>query len=155
MRKEIVIAIVAGILIGLLVAFGSWRANMAMKDKSDINIAQVASDSGNLDTTSKNEITSTDFSITFSNVDNYDVLTETPFNITGITKPNSLVAVSGESEDFIIKASADGTFNQDVSLVNGINQIVLSSYTPQGEHLSKNLTVVYSSDFNKSTVTQN
>lgn len=148
MRKEILIATIAGIMIGLLVAFGSWRANLALKVKGpESNTNQTSNNSKGKDSSKNSQKDGP--KITLTNVDDYDVLTESGLKLTGITKPGYLVAISAEDEDFVIKADNDGSFEQDVQLVAGVNQILLSAFTTDGIQLEKKLTVVYSMEFDK------
>jgi len=155
MRKEILIATIAGIIIGLLVAFGSWRANLALKEKSPDHAGQDLSANSKEKPNPTNSQKSEDLTITLTDVEDYDVLTDSKLKISGITKPNSLVAFSAEKEDFILKSASDGSFEQEIELISGVNQILLSAFSSQGEQTEKRLTVVYSAEFGKDISTIN
>jgi len=146
MRKEILIAIVAGILVGLAIAFGAWRANSALKIKQQDD-HNTASSTGQNQKTNQND---EDLAISLVHIEDNDVFTETPIKITGITKPNSIVVVSGEEQDYALNSGPDGTFEQDVDLSGGVNQILLSVLDGNGNSVSKKVVVVYSSEFAKS-----
>ncbi len=149
MRKEVLVATIAGIIIGLLVAFGSWRANIALKDKTpevaNQDTVSITKEKGKSPTPQKNE----QFALTLTNVEDLDVITDSKLKIIGITKPFTLVVISTENEDFILKSGADGTFEQEVDLDAGVNQILLSAFSQKNERLDKLLTLVYSNEFDK------
>jgi len=148
MRKEVIIATIAGITIGILVAFGSWRANLALKQKVTSNPKSETVITANPKTKpTENTKDKNDSNLTLTNAEDFDVYTDSKLTLTGITKPNSLIAVSGESEDYILKSGTDGSFQQDVVLDAGSNQILFSVYTPNGDKIEKSLTVVYSQEF--------
>lgn len=147
MRKEIIIATIAGVTIGLLVAFGSWRVNSTLKNKFS-----EKTDSGSQirDVSSKPENPSSDeFTINLLNIDDYDVVGSDTLKVAGITRPNSIIAISGELNDNIIKPSPNGSFEQEIELNSGINQILFRAYSPEGSYIEKLLTIVYSSEFEK------
>lgn len=137
MRKEIIFAIIFGGILGLIVAFGIWRVNSALSPKETQKEA------------ASSPTPKPDFLISLAKPQNNDVLTETPSEISGITKTNALVSVSGEGADYITNAAGDGTFGQKVSLVGGVNQVVLTAFDESGSSTQTNLLVVFSSEFGK------
>ncbi len=149
MRKEVLVATIAGILIGLLVAFGSWRANMALKDKTPDKEKQettnITKEKGKPTNAPKNE----QFNLTLTNIEDLDVITESKVKVAGITKPFTLVVISTETEDYIFKSAGDGTFEQEINLESGVNQILLSAFSQKSERLDKMITLIYSLDFDK------
>ena len=141
MRKEILFAILAGIFVGLIIAFGAWRANSALNSKND-----------SLPETSKNTQTAPlptqQPGTTLAAPDENDVLTQSPTKVSGITKPLSWLVISGEDEDYVPQAKNDGSFEQEVKLVGGVNQILVKSFNEEGSQEQK-LTVVLSTEFEK------
>jgi len=145
MRKEIVIAIIAGITVGLAIAFGAWRANSALKVKQNDDNQTTSTTQQQTNTPTQEKL-----DISLVHLEDYDVFTETPVKITGITKPGSIVVISGENQDYTLESASDGTFEQDVDLTGGVNQILFSVLDKNGEKANKKVTVVYSSEFAKS-----
>ena len=140
MRKEVLFAVAAGILFGIILAFGIWRANSALKP-----------DSPPQSTESQPQVTKTqnseEFAITLILPDQYDVITQSPVQVSGVTSAGSWVLLSGDEEDYIIRADETGKFEQEVELTPAVNQIIISSYNSQGNSVTQNLTIVYSTEF--------
>ena len=140
MRKEVVYALIAGAFMGIIIAFGVWRANSAFKPNGN--------------KTSENALPATpssQFGITLAKPDNLSVITDNPVEISGITLPDSWVVVSLDENDYIFKSQKDGALSQEVNLSGGANQLQISALGPKGEVVSNKLILVYSTEFSTST----
>lgn len=144
MRKEVLFAIIAGVLFGLVIAFGVWRANVAIKS----NVEEIST-ANTHESEDKSLELQKEIGLTLATPENNDVAIETPIKISAITKPNAWVVISGEGEDYIIKASESGSFEQEVDLVAGVNQILITAFDEEGNSEKENLTLVYSTEFLK------
>lgn len=139
MRKEITFAIIAGITLGVALAYGIWKTNSTahpIQKLADIK-------------TSKAKPTSAspkEFSVTLLKPNEYDVISTDKVTVSGLTKQNIWVVISGENDDYIVKSSATGEFNADIELVTGINQITVSALDNK-DIKDAAVTVVYSSEF--------
>ncbi|OGM56527.1 hypothetical protein A3E46_00035 [Candidatus Woesebacteria bacterium RIFCSPHIGHO2_12_FULL_46_16] len=138
MRKEVIFAIAAGGVLGLIIAFGVWRANVAFSPSNRSASKTQASP------TPKPE-----FAITLAKASDGDILTESSVTLSGITKSNTFVMVSGEDEDVYVRADAKGSFEATIDLSGGTNQIVLTAFDEKGSETSMRLLLVYSSEFEK------
>jgi len=138
MRKEILFAIISGLVFGVLIAFGIWRINTSLNLKEDAKQEEVSSDQDNL----INEL-----KLILIKPDDLDVITNSPLEIAGATKPDIWIAISSEEEDYIFKSDEKGEFSQEVDLTGGINQILISAFDSDGTSVSNNITVVYSTEF--------
>ncbi|MEJ2347681.1 MAG: hypothetical protein P8Y17_00570 [Patescibacteria group bacterium] len=135
MRKEILFAILAGLVFGLIIAFGVWRANIALMP-------------GGSDSTEETPTpTPVAFGITIADPQNLQVITESPVTISGITKPGAQVAISGEEEDYVVTADANGEFEVDVELSGGVNEIIIDAFDENGSGTEEKLVLVYSTEF--------
>ena len=143
MRKELIIAVIVGVLMGATIAFGVWRANWALKNNKAKPAETSQVDNGN-EIPNKNPT-----NISLASPEQYSVITQNTTKVSGITSQNSLIVISAEVEDYIIK-SEDGSFEQEIGLIGGVNQIVVSKIGLDESLTSSILTVVYSSEF-KST----
>jgi len=144
MRKELFFAIGAGLILGLIIAFGIWRVNKTITP-SDDNQTQ------NLEAT---PTPNTGFLVTIANAEDLDVITENPFNITGITKPNTKIAISGEEKDYILDSEKDGSFEKEISLIAGLNEIIIKAFDLNGDSTETKIKLVYSSNFAEYMETQ-
>jgi len=142
MRKEVVLAIIAGVVLGVVVAFGVWRANSALKPKGEESKNVAQSENKNVSSPSK-------LSLTIAKPGNNEVITEIPIVVSGITKPFSWVTISGQEEDYIVSSDASGNFEENIDLSAGVNQIIVKVFDEQGNSFEQNLIVVYSKEFAK------
>lgn len=143
MRKEVLFAIIAGAVFGIVLAFGIWRANTALEPK--VEPETIAE--------SQEEITpvseTPEFDIALAKPNNYDVITENPTLVSGVTDPDTWVAISAEEEDYVIKSDETGKFEHDVDLVGGVNQVAITAFKKDGTKVEENLLVVFSTEFEK------
>lgn len=136
MRKEIIYAIIAGLVFGLLVAFGIWRINVALSPKKTDNV-QLSSDQD------KNT------GVSVVEPSENDVLSASPATINGIIEEGSLLVISDNNKDYLSTLDNKGSFSTEVNLTGGINKFTLASINKKGEIKSKSLTLIYSSEFAK------
>lgn len=137
MRKELFLAIFAGSVLGLILAFGIWRANSVFKQPSK---------------NGKTAITATpaaDFKIVIAKPLNNQVLGETPITISGVTKSSAYIVAAGEESDSIATAEKDGKFSVETDLGGGANQIKVFAFEENGSAAEAKLTLVYSTEFAK------
>jgi len=148
MRKEIIFAIIVGVFVGAVLAFGVWRVNLTLKngDESSDQIANPVQESVN-----PQEI---ELKITLSGPEDFDVITQNPTVINGLTRPNSWVVISGEEEDHIFKSDNGGVFEIEIDLVGGVNQLVMYAFDDSNTSEKQEITLVYSSEFIADSSTQ-
>lgn len=139
MRKEIIWVIGVGIVIGLIFAFGVYRINSSLPKPTPSATPNPVGGPQ-------------EFTITLDKPDNGDVITENSVTVTGITKSQSYVVLSGESGDYISQTDATGIFSQDVVLTAGVNQIKVTAFDTTGTQSSQKVIVVYSSSFQVQTI---
>jgi hypothetical protein len=149
MRKEVIYAVIGGIILGLVVAFGVWRINSSIpKNKNqDINTQSPTPKSS----------TPGEFKIVLDKPENDDVVTTDTVNVSGLTKPLSWITVAGDESDYIIQSDTNGVFSQEVDLTPGVNQIKVTAFYPEGgtNGVKPSVTevlVVYSSSFQTRTL---
>lgn len=143
MRKEILFAIIAGALFGAVLAFGIWRANVALKPEEPETVQEeIVSNDEIIDSI-------TELKLTIAKPETYEVITKSPMQLNGATKPESWVVVSAEEEDYIFQPTDSGEFTQEVELTGGVNQIIINAYDGDGNFASQNLLVIYSTEFSK------
>jgi hypothetical protein len=137
MRKEVIVAVIAGSLLGLTIAFGIWRANSALSPKKNAE--------GSTPVPSQNQVDG----LTIASPDDFEVIGENPALIAGITSSDYLVVISSEEEDYFLTPSQDGAFEQVVELIEAANQIVVASFDSGGSMVEKRLTLAFSTEFSK------
>lgn len=145
LSKELFIAILLGFVVGLIVTYGIWTANQAIQQKEN-SISPVPTDIPDLAAVDVPELSSEDSDLrlkiaqpdanTLTNLDNLVV--------TGITDGNANVLVFGEKDWELVVADDQGQFSANIALISGINYIKVTVINDQGQQLSANRTVVYS-----------
>jgi hypothetical protein len=145
MRKELLVAIVAGTLFGVLAAFGIWRTNKSL-DAQEIPVSPTLKITKitTAPTLTPDQKKAQTASIT-SPLDNDVVFTSTiPFS--GKSLPNTWITISSDTEDIIVKTREDGLFQQSINLIAGINKIVITTFDQQIPK-EQSVTVVSTSSF--------
>ena len=142
MRKEIVFAIISGGILGLIIAFGIVRINSTLK----INQNQTNKTS---DTTAEVTTPKSVSGLTLAKPDPNTVAYEGTYEFAGVTGQNSLVAISSEEKDYLVLANTDGSFSQSVSLIPGLNEVILTSFDQSRNPTEEKLNIVFSSEFGK------
>jgi len=138
MRKEVIFAVLAGGLLGLVIAFGVWRANSALKPSNgnQQQVEKTPEPQGNLE-------------LSIVKPDNLTVVIEDSLTLSGSTVPGAWIAISAEEKEYIIQADNKGSFSQEVGLIGGLNEIKVFSFDPNDGAREKSILVVYSSEFAK------
>ena len=138
MRKEVILAIVIGFALGLVITFGVWTANQALKSqKAETPVSTV--------TTPPTEVTPpVTFVLDITSPEDGALVNEAKVMVSGRTQPDSTITITSEKGEDIVLAGADGTFANEVSLVNGTNEITITAFNLEGEEVTKTINLVYS-----------
>jgi len=140
MRKEVLFAILAGGIFGLVVAFGVWRLNSTVKE-------------GESAQTSASPTPSAKSGVTVAKPLEKQVITDSSVEISGITKPESFVVISTPAKDFFGISDSNGEFKIKTDLEGGINKIKISVLENQDVIAQTDLTLVYSSQMSQGDTT--
>lgn len=146
MRKEALFAIFGGIVLGLVVAFGIWRTNNALKDKqakqtnteNKVTSKQVASPEVQASTQLSSPLT-------IAKPSNLEVFTTDTLALSGLSSPNVKIVISNDNDDYIVTSDNQGYFEQNIDLYGGVNQLFVG--IPNVHTTS--LAIVYSSELEK------
>jgi len=136
MRKEVILAVIIGVLLGGIILYGINLANNSSTDSVDTedqgNNSQVAPTStkknGNL--------------ISITTPQNNAVVTETTLSLKGSAKANSNIAIITENDDILTVADANGNFSSDINLISGENIITVTSVDTTQATASASITVI-------------
>jgi len=113
MRKEVIFAIIAGISIGLVVAFGTWKVSKIIKNNIPIVINKETPHP-------KNNV-----SISIDTLKDFDVVNENPI-IKGLALPNIDIIISTTEKDYYTKSNSDGEFEIQIELPTGMSEIKIN-----------------------------
>ena len=135
MRKEIIIAIIIGFGLGLVITFGIWTANRALKEAPPEEEVPAPVE----------EITPVPtFSLTINEPQDSSISSEEKITISGTTASEAVVVILYQEGEKILEADQDGNFETEITLAGGANEVKVSAYDSEGNEASQTLTIVYS-----------
>lgn len=155
MKKEVVLAIAIGFILGLIITGGIWIANRSLKNLPQTEAtntttnepAAQANPADNAPTTKPADPNTTtpvtNQTLTVSQPVDEALFTTSSISVKGKTVANSIVAVLYELGEQIVTADATGNFSTDITLEGGYNMISITSIAPDNSQSSQNIVVTY------------
>lgn len=138
-RKEVTLAIIIGLIIALIIAGGIYRAKTAIQNFDPQSLLpQKQSKDGE----SQDQKTEQKLFVELDTADN-SVTDKATFTISGKTLPKTYIAITTESNDYLIVPNDVGSFSQEVNLIKGANRLTITVYTQDGVKVEDALSVVY------------
>ena len=138
MRKEVILAIVGGVVLGLLVIGGLWWTNRATTEENlNITPTPVLEQPPTL-------TSAPSLSLEIISPEDESIIEEEKITLEGETAPESVVVVIYPEGENIVEADKEGNFETEITLVGGANEIKITAYDEEGNQAEKNLTLVYS-----------
>ena len=141
MRKEVLVAIIIGFGLGLVITFGIWTANKALKNTSTDSVETPAPLEEEIETAL---IPTPTLELLITSPENNIVSEKETIEIIGQTAVKAIISIIYPDGEKLLEADEDGNFSTEISLVGGDNQIKISAFSSEGDEASKTLTVVYS-----------
>lgn len=138
MKKEIIIAILVGLSMGLIITFGVYRV------KSSITEAPTTSLE---DESEQNEATTAPTILALHSPEDGTVQVEKELTVTGTTIPNSFIVLFVNDSDFISNTDESGNFSFQVELEDGANILRVHVLNEDGETTVEERLVVISDAF--------
>ena len=139
MRKEVILAIVGGVVLGLLVIGGLWWTNKTTTEENPIIPSPTP-----LITQAPTLTPALSLPLEIINPENESIIEEEEITLEGKTIPGSVVVVIYPEGENIVEADKEGNFETEITLVGGANEIKITAYDKEGNQVEKNLTLVYS-----------
>jgi len=141
MRKEVFIAIAIGFALGLVITFGIWTANKALKEtapkKEETALPKQVTEE-QLPTPTPQSL------LVITSPEDNSISSKEKIEVSGKTTSEATVVILYQEGEKIIEANSEGIFSSEITLVGGSNEITVSTYDDQGNEISKTITVVYS-----------
>ncbi|HCC84849.1 MAG TPA: hypothetical protein DEP87_04160 [Candidatus Pacebacteria bacterium] len=137
MRKEIIIAVLIGLTLGLIITYGFYTAQLNTRNsqgtkKNDLELTP--------DPTSE---VKSETKLKLTSPDNEIVVAVATLTVSGTTSPHSFVTVSLLDETQVAIADDQGNFTFELTLNPGGNQIVVQSLNEDNEVENLNRSVIY------------
>jgi hypothetical protein len=139
MRKEIIFAIVLGIVLGGIILYGLRLANEATKDltKNLTTPTPPLINQTELTPTPNKETT-----IVISTPKNNSVANTNKITLTGTAPANTNLTLISEKAEDLIKTNEGGNFSQEIILISGENEISVSGIV-NNELKTTQITIIY------------
>ena len=141
MRKEVLVAIIIGFGLGLVITFGIWTANKALKNTSTDSVETPAPLEEEIETT---PIPIPTLELLVTSPENNIISEKATIEVVGQTVAKAIISIIYPDGEKLLETDEDGNFSTEISLVGGDNQIKISAFSNEGDEVSKTLTVVYS-----------
>jgi len=143
MKKEVFLAILAGITAGLILAFGVWKISKVYKNE-EISPNSVSTQSPSPEPGENASF----FSLASPN--DLDVITQNPVIIKGVASNDIYLLIISDEKDYIVNINEDQSFNQEVELSGGINLLKIEGFRKKENVGSKQISLIYSTEFSES-----
>ena len=142
MKKEVILAILTGSLLGVFLGFGFWKANRAVKNKVEEGITPT--NTPDIKTLYDTHEADTEFKV--NQPLDHQVFFNDIATISGIAAKKSPLAIITETQDYLLLSDETGKFSQTVSLVKGINEIKLTQIDNFERSQSIVMNLIYTAD---------
>jgi len=136
MQKEVVFAIIFGSALGLLVAYGVWRTNTTLNNRTQTQDSLIRSED------QQDKVNDSEPSLGIVTPTNLATITNSPIVITGIANNLNQILISTDSEDYLI-VEPKNEFSQEIELSGGINEIVVNGFAENAIATSEKMQVAY------------
>ena len=142
MKKEIIIAIVLGLIMGLFVTYGVYTANQAISNQNTTRPQTTT-----IPTPTPQPIQ--ELQISVATPEDNIVVNQEEIVVSGITRTNVIVAIITEEEEFLVESGNDGNFSKTITLIKGANTITVQASDTNQISDPKIIHVVYSDQFDQ------
>jgi len=137
MKKEIIIAILIGLSLGLFITYGVYQAKTGISPKSnkDQNTLSI--------NTTEEEFAG---ELVLNSPTNETIQKESSISVSGTTLPDSFVVVFIGNEENITSSDSSGNFSIQLELKDGANVITVVVLDENGRSIKLEITVIVSDE---------
>ena len=133
MKKEILIAILLGLSLGLFITYGLYRTRNAGSENQISNTENISS-------SPEIEVLST---LVLNSPEDESIVAESTLPVSGDTEPNNFIVIFINNEQYITTADSTGAFSVSAELEPGSNVILVYSLDEDGNQTVEERVVVY------------
>ena len=136
MRKEVILAVITGIILGGIILYGLNLANNSTQPQS--------AEETSVEKTSPTAAPSIAFSgLSIVTPQDHAVITEDTYTLKGTAKPNADIAIVTENDDILTVADTQGSFSAEINLISGENIITVTSADDRQSTSSASISVIH------------
>ncbi len=140
MKKEILFAILIGLVMGLFITYGVYHSQRS----GEVN--QTTSNIQELNEVAPTPDPQKNGKLTLYNPEDESIISERSTQVTGKTLPNSFVVIFINDEPVITQADETGNFSKNVELETLANVITVYAVDEDGAHYSTQRTIIVYAD---------
>lgn len=141
MKKEVLLAIIIGFALGLVIVFGVWTANKALKQPPTTSTETPEELAVTPEITS---IPEGAISLKITSPENNTISEKEKINLAGQTVATATIAILYDKGEKLLNADDDGAFTTEITLNAGSNEITVTAFDKDGNEATQKLIVVYS-----------
>ena len=135
MRKEVLLAVIFGVILGGVILYGINLANESATDLSNEDKTSAA-------TTPVATPTLTQKSLSIVSPQNPSVTSDKLIPLPGRATPASNIAIISEIDDLIIETSPAGTFSAQINLISGENTVAVTEVKNDNTTITESITII-------------
>lgn len=144
MKKEVLLAISIGFILGLIITFGIYTANKSLKSLPTSGQIPTSTPPANQPTsTPAPTLKPGEFSLTITEPADEALVTQNSLVLKGKTASGAVISVLSETSQTQTTANDSGDFSATISLEGGFNRITVTAYDKDGKTASQSLMVTY------------
>lgn len=136
MRKEVLYAVIFGIILGGIILYGIRLAN------NSVNLLPAPDDTASVSAGTTTEPPSQPFQITTPQ--NHAVFTEKTLTLSGRGEPGTNLAIVTELDDLLIEVTPEGSFSAQINLVGGENTLTITALLSDRTTTTQTITIIQS-----------
>lgn len=139
MRKEVLLAIIIGFSLGLIITFGIWTANKAIKQTAPQQQEKITQPE------QPTQIpTPASIGLQILSPEDNSLVNQEKIEVSGKAGVAGTIAILYENGEKIIDSDSSGNFSAEITLTSGENEITIIAYDESGNEISKTITIIYS-----------
>ena len=138
MKKEVFIAILAGLIIGLIITIGVYTANRSLEQQKAKKAATTQTPAPSPPLTNNQK------SLNITSHENFDLIDQSEITLSGIAWPDAVIALMAEKDNLLATADEEGIFSFTFDLVKGFNEITVVASDETSTTQTQNLVITYS-----------
>ena len=139
MKKEVLIAVVSGLVLGLIITFGVYTTNRSLEQQRQKKASEQ--ETSNQPATSSSTVNK---KLSIISHENYDLVNQSEIILTGIAWPGAVIAIITEADEFLILGDDQGNFTINLKLIKGFNEIKVIATDETKETQQQDLVITYS-----------
>ncbi len=146
MKKEVLIAVLIGLSMGLVITYGIYRVQSTLNEPPVTDVAEVVEEAANALLSNAGSAL-----VSIHSPEDGSIQSDTALQMAGTTLPNTFVVLFVNDQDFISTTDDSGNFSFSVELKRGTNVLNLHVVDSSGTITTTERVVVVTDLFSQSS----